>query len=218
MNRVRKLLLLLMVVVMLVCAGCDKQGQNGGDTGDNPKPEKTETLDTKSQQNDKDPELPPNPPQHKSTNDSKHNGEARTTKEMKIKVYYPDESGLRLVGVNREIEISAQDDKYKAAVEAVMTPPKEKNLTSVIPNNSSLISVKVKDGTAVVNLDKKIKNGFSGGSTGEEFLIGSVVNTLTEFKEVKNVKFLIDGQEVETLSGHMDLSEPVERMNNLMSN
>ena len=105
-----------------------------------------------------------------------------------------------------------------------MTPPTEKNLTSALPKStstkpsSSLLSVELKNGTAVVNFDKKIKNGFSGGSTGEEFLIGSVVNTLTEFKEVKNVKFLIDGKEIETLSGHMDLSVPVERMSNLMNN
>ena len=65
-------------------------------------------------------------------------------------------------------------------------------------------------------MSKNIKIGFVGGSTGEELLIGSVVNTLTEFKEVNAVKFLIDGQEVETLSGHMDLSEPIKRMENLM--
>ena len=214
MNGIKKFFLLLMLAVPLVCACCDDQGQ-GNKSVDNPKTEKTDTLDKKTNHNEKDPDLPPSPPQ--SANDSKHIDETRTAKKMKVKVYYPDESGLRLVGVNREILVTEQNDKYKAAVEAVMTPPTESNLTSVIPNKNSLISVKVKDGTATVNLDKKIKNGFSGGSTGEEFLIGSVVNTLTEFKEIKNVKFLIDGHEVETLSGHMDLSTPIERMNNLIN-
>ncbi len=217
MNTIRKILLLIMVASMLIVTGCDNQ--NGGNEGaNNPKSdnmtEKTTTTNTEV----KDSELPPTPPPPNKTSKDNKKDETRSTKEMKIKVYYPDESGLRLVGVNREIEIKDSEDKYKEAVKAVMTPPKEKNLTSIIPNNSSLISVKVKDGTAVVNLDKKIKNGFSGGSTGEEFLIGSVVNTLTEFNEVKSVKFLIDGQEVETLSGHMDLSEPIKRMDNLMKN
>ena len=223
MNNFRKILLLFMIAVVLVCVGCDDQQVNNGDSPDTPKTEKTDTIEPKDNPDEKDPKLPPAPPKHK-TDGQNDRTESRHLKEMKIKVYYPDESGLRLVGVNREIEVTNTNDKYKAAVEAVMTPPTEKNLTSALPQNtstkpsSSLLSVELKNGTAVVNFDKKIKNGFSGGSTGEEFLIGSVVNTLTEFKEVKNVRFLIDGKEIETLSGHMDLSEPVERMNNLMSN
>ena len=211
MGNLRKILIFLMTVVMLICSGCDDP-KNGGIT-DKSNAEKADTLDSDSEQSGKDPKLPPKPPQPK--NDKKD--ETGQTKKMKVKVYYPDESGLRLVGVNREVEVNDTDEsKYKAAVEAVMTPPKEKNLTKVVSNNSSLISVDIKDGTALVNLSKSIKVGFVGGSTGEELLIGSVVNTLTEFKEVNAVKFLIDGQEVETLSGHMDLSEPIKRMENLM--
>ena len=212
MSNLSKILIFLMTVVVLICSGCDNDPKNNG-IPDKSNTEKADTLDSDLEQSGKDPKLPPKPPQPK--NDKKD--ETGQAKKMKIKVYYPDESGLRLVGVNREVEINDTDEsKYKAAVEAVMTPPKEKNLTKVVSNNSSLIDVKVKDGTALVNLSKNIKIGFVGGSTGEELLIGSVVNTLTEFKEVNAVKFLIDGQEVETLSGHMDLSTPIKRMENLM--
>ena len=218
MSNIKKIMSVLMLVVVIMSAGCDVQ-EGKGDEQNAPKTEKSDTT-LKANHDEKDPELPPAPPKHKAESANKK-AETRQRQEMNIKVYYPDESGLRLVGVNREIEVGKTSDKYKAAVEAVMTPPTEKNLTSALPqtkNTSALVSVEVKNGTAVVNFDKKIKNGFSGGSTGEEFLIGSVVNTLTEFSEVKNVKFLIDGKEVETLSGHMDLSEPVERMSSLMSN
>ena len=47
-------------------------------------------------------------------------------------------------------------------------------------------------------------------------LVGSIVDTLTEFPEVQNVQILIDGAKVETLSGHMDLSEPLARMSELV--
>ena len=200
MGNLRKILIFLMAVVMLICSGCDNDPKNIG-TSDKSNTEKADTLGSDLEQSEKDPKLLPKPPQPKHSSDKKD--EMGQTKKMNVKVYYPDESGLRLVGVNREVEVSNPDGKYKAAVEAVMTPPKEKNLTKVVSNNSSLIS-------------KNIKIGFVGGSTGEELLIGSVVNTLTEFKEVNAVKFLIDGQEVETLSGHMDLSAPIKRMENLM--
>ena len=47
-------------------------------------------------------------------------------------------------------------------------------------------------------------------------LVGSVVDTLTEFPEVKKVQILIDGKKVESLSGHMDLSQPMGRMADLL--
>ncbi|MBR0289557.1 MAG: GerMN domain-containing protein [Selenomonadaceae bacterium] len=84
-----------------------------------------------------------------------------------------------------------------------------------MPKNAVIRSVKVKNGLATVDFDGIILKSFVGGSTGEEFLIGSIVDTLTNFSEVKRVKFLVDGKEIETLSGHMDLSTPIERMNEL---
>lgn len=215
MSNLRKILIFLMTVLMLICSGCENNPKNGS-IPDKSNTETAETVDSNSDSSEKDPKLPPKPPQPKHSSDKDGTEKMR---KMKVKVYYPDESGLRLVGVNREIEVNDTDEtKYKAVVEAVMTPPKEKHLTKVVSNDSSLIGVDVKDGTALVNLSNSIKIGFVGGSTGEELLIGSVVNTLTEFKEVNAVKFLIDGQEVETLSGHMDLSEPIKRMDNLMKN
>ena len=208
-NKLKKSLPLLMIVVMMFCAGCDDQFKDNN-IKNNPKTNVT----NETEENNKDTNLPPKTIKPESNN-TKIN-ESENKKSMKVKVYYPDESGLHLVGVKRDIEVDNKVDKFTAAVEAVMTPPTEKNLTSVISNHSSLINVKVKDGIATVNLNKNVKKGFIGGSTGEEFLIGSVVNTLTEFEEVNAVKFLIDGQQVETLSGHMDLSEPIKRMNNLL--
>ena len=42
------------------------------------------------------------------------------------------------------------------------------------------------------------------------------MNTLTNFPEIKKERFLLDGKEIESLAGHMDLTEPVARMNSLM--
>ena len=93
-----------------------------------------------------------------------------------------------------------------------MKEPAEKELTTIFPKHAKIKSIKREGETAIVDFDKDILKGFVGGSTGEEFLINSIVDTLTEFKEIEQVKFLIDGQEVETLSGHMDLSEPIKKI------
>ena len=212
MGKIRKLIAMMMAAALMMTAGCDKEDGNIK-LDDKSKVDVTDQINSDEKNNDKekkqDEKLPPELPQ-------KSKDKKEQEKEMKIKVYYPDESGIRLIGVDREVE--SGNDKYEAAVKAVMTPPVEKNLTKIVNNDKSLISVKVDNGEAIVNLNSNIKTGFSGGSTGEEFLIGSIVNTLTEFKEVQSVKFLVDGKTVETLSGHMDLSEPIKRMDNLLKN
>ena len=123
---------------------------------------------------------------------------------------------MRLVEVEREILFDDSTDKYTAAVGALMEEPYEDNLTRIFPKNAAIKSVTVSGELATVDFDGSILKGFVGGSTGEEFLIGSIVDTLTNFPEVKRVKFLVDGKKVETLSGHMDLSVPLERMNDLL--
>ena len=215
-DKIKKCLPVLMAVIMLTCAGCDEQ-KGKDNTPENPKSKTTVVDETKKENDKSEPNRPVEISQPSNPNETK-NKETRTKSKMNIKVYYPDESGLRLIGVKRKIEIADNENKYKAAIDVLMEPPNEKNLTTVIPKSASVISIEVQNGMAVINLDKSIQKGFVGGSTGEEFLIGSIVNTLTEFDEVKCVKFLIDGKEIESLAGHMDLTKPFTRMDYLMKN
>jgi len=137
-------------------------------------------------------------------------------KELQVNVYYPRNDGTGLIAVSRKVN-TEKDDKYTAAMKSLLTGTKEKAQTNVIPKKAKLRSVTVKDGVATVDFSKELEQNFSGGSTGEEMLIGSIVNTLTDFPEVQKVQILIEGASVETLSGHMDLSEPLTRMTELLN-
>jgi len=63
---------------------------------------------------------------------------------------------------------------------------------------------------AVVNFSKEIVTAHWGGSMGEIMTVYSVVNTLALFPDIEQVKFLVEGEEVETLTGHLDMSGPLE--------
>ena len=145
----------------------------------------------------------------------KEKSAAAEPKELMVNVYYPRSDGTGLVAVRRTVS-TEKDDKYTAAMKSLLTGTKEKGQTNVFPKKAKLRSVVVKDGIATVDFSKELQTNFSGGSTGEEMLIGSIVNTLTDFPEVQKVSILIDGSAVETLSGHMDLSEPLTRMTELL--
>ena len=196
----KKILLLAMAAIFILSAGCDKQ------------PPQTNTDPPKTVQSEK-PEKKPVENKPEKPAEPKQNSPEQKIQSTNVKIYYPDESGTKLVPVEKKIKFVDESEKYIAALSELMQKPKEKNLTTVFPSHAKVRSVTRDGDTAVVDFDGSIVKGFVGGSTGEEFLVNSVVDTLTEFSEIKQVKFLIDGQEIETLSGHMDLSEPIKRTN-----
>ena len=140
----------------------------------------------------------------------------KAAKNIKMTVYFPDENGQKLIAAERTLDIST-DDKYTAAIKALLQGPKKGEGIAIIPAGTKLLGVTVnKDGLAEVNFDNTFVKKFSGGSTGEIMLVGSITDTLTNLSEVKTVRFLVDGKPSETLSGHLDLTTPVTRMQNIL--
>jgi germination protein M len=110
----------------------------------------------------------------------------------------------------REVDVVGR--RYaQTAIEELIKGPTMPGLYPTIPNGTKLRSIKVEDGTAIVDFSKEFKENHSGGSAGELMTINSIVNTLTEFPSIKSVKFLIDGKENETLAGHVVFDQPFTR-------
>jgi spore germination protein GerM len=73
-----------------------------------------------------------------------------------------------------------------------------------------VISVKVSGDTATVDFNQNFASRGQGSYT-ERMMVNAVVCTLTEFPEIKKVKFLVEGKDIDTISGHMDLLDPLTR-------
>ena len=97
----------------------------------------------------------------------------------------------------------------------VSSKPQDAKMEDLVPVGTKVRSLKVTDGTAVVDFSKEIaKKGM--GSYDEFMLCYAITNTLTEFPEIKRVQFLVEGKEVISLSGHMDLEDPLTRNTSLL--
>ncbi|MDR1702262.1 MAG: GerMN domain-containing protein [Sporomusaceae bacterium] len=128
-----------------------------------------------------------------------------------MNMYYPDKDAKYLVAEIHSIdERKAQENPPKTAVEILLAGTKNPNLVNVIPAGTKLKSLVVKDGTAYADFNRNLLK-VSGGSSTERFLVGSIVNTLTEFPSIKQVQILVEGKKIETITGHMDLRKPLGR-------
>jgi sporulation and spore germination protein/immunoglobulin-like protein involved in spore germination len=96
----------------------------------------------------------------------------------------------------------AQDGVERAAVEALLTGPTEREteagLTTTVPGRTHLRDLTIENGVATVDLSAEFDDG--GGSATMFMRLAQVVFTLTQFPGVTGVKFEIDGKPVETFS------------------
>lgn len=101
--------------------------------------------------------------------------------------------------------------KEEAALDALLhTDPVEKTLENLFPAGTKVLSVTVKGDTAIVDFNKKFAEKGQGSYT-EMMMVNAVVSTLTELPGIKKVKFLAEGKDIDTISGHMDLLDPLTR-------
>ncbi|HEX5475497.1 MAG TPA: GerMN domain-containing protein [Vicinamibacterales bacterium] len=125
-------------------------------------------------------------------------------------LYYVAADGLSLVGAQREVAYGARvPEQARAIVEAEIRPAPP--LLSAIPAGTTLRNVFVTDrGDAFVDLSSEVRTKHSGGSLDELLTVYAIVDALTvNLPAIARVQILIDGKEVETLAGHVDLRHPL---------
>jgi spore germination protein GerM len=119
----------------------------------------------------------------------------------------PDASTLR----QEKRDVPQTGEPARVAIEELLAGAKAEGSVTVIPAGTKLKGFAVRQGVAYVDLSEDILKTANRGSASESLIVASIVNTLTEFAGIEQVQILIEGKEVETLYGHMDLSEPFKR-------
>ena len=127
-------------------------------------------------------------------------------------LFYVSEDGTTLTTLQREVPFAAAvADQARAIVEAQLAPAPP--LVSAIPPDTKLREVFVTErGDAFVDLSGEVSAKHSGGSLDEIFTVYTIVNALTvNLPAITRVQILVDGKEVDTLAGHVDLRHPLAK-------
>lgn len=122
------------------------------------------------------------------------------------KVYYVDSQIFSLIGVNTEISKGNKEAQAKELIDQLIKGHDENNkIKRVIPNNQNALSVKVRDNTAYVNINKKYFT--QSGRETERLIVYSIVNTLTSVDGIDVVRFTIDKSTSKDFMGYLDMRE-----------
>lgn len=142
--------------------------------------------------------------------------EEEPAKTVQVVLYFSDPSGNYLVAEKKTIP--AVEGIARATIEELIKGPEPySQLLPTIPAGTVLKDINIRpDGLARVDFSKELIANHAGGSLGENLTVYSIVNTLTQFPSVKQVQFLVEGQYVNTIAGHVDVSTAVSRNEELI--
>jgi hypothetical protein len=134
-------------------------------------------------------------------------------RKIRARLFYVDEHGTGLTGVEREVMYGENTaEQARRIVEAQIAPAPEPHV-SAIPAGTKLRTVFfTKTGEIYVDLSADLQTNHPGGTTNETLTVYALVSALTaNLPAVTGVQILVEGKEVDTLAGHLDLRRPIEQ-------
>ena len=137
---------------------------------------------------------------------------AAAVRKITATLFYVSEDGMSLTQVQREVPFGATAaEQARAIVEAQLAPAPP--LVSAVPPDVKVRDVFITErGDAFVDLSGEITAKHPGGSLDEIFTVYTIVNALTvNLPAITRVQILVDGKEVDTLAGHVDLRHPLTK-------
>ncbi len=129
-----------------------------------------------------------------------------------LSVWFASQQEDALVSERRRVSSGLTPaERAKASLQELIAGPKSQALRTV-PAAVKIREVFIDDqGTAYIDFGEALSQTHPGGPWAELVTIRSVMQTLAaNVPEIKQVQILIEGREVETLAGHVDIRRPLE--------
>jgi spore germination protein GerM len=134
-------------------------------------------------------------------------------RKIKARLFYVNDEGTRLTSVERDVAYSEGAAEQAREIVAAQIAAVAEPLVSAIPPGTTLRAVFVTEkGQAFVDLSREVVAAHPGGTLNELLTVYTIVNALTtNLPAVTSVQVLVDGKEVDTLAGHIDLRRPLAK-------
>jgi spore germination protein GerM len=132
-------------------------------------------------------------------------------RKIKAHLFYVAESGLKLTSIEQDVPYGEGTVEQARAIITAQVGPAALPLVSAVPAGTTLRALFVTpDGEVFVDFSRELMTTHPGGSLNELLTVYTIVQALTaNLPVVTAVQLLVDGKEVDTLSGHVDLRRPL---------
>ena len=136
---------------------------------------------------------------------------AGSGRKIKARLFYVAQDGIHLTHVERDVPYGEGTLEQAREIVAAQMAPVSQPLLSAIPAGTTVRALFLSEaGDAYVDFSREIVSGHTGGTGDELLTIYTIVHALTEnLPAVTGVQVLVDGKEVDTLAGHVDLRNPL---------
>lgn len=130
---------------------------------------------------------------------------------VKASLYFVSDEGTTLVAEPSDVAFGASPSEQARHVLDAQLAPASRGRLSAIPAGVKVHAIYfTSKGDAYVDLSREIISGHPGGSLNEALTVYSIVFALTtNVREITAVQILVDGRQIDTLAGHIDLRQPL---------
>lgn len=135
--------------------------------------------------------------------------EINNYEEVRLKLYFANETGDKLVATNRTREYNTNISLEKLIVEELIKGPNAEGVYPTINPDTKIANVTVRDGVCYVNLDETFLNQIYNVTP--EVTIFSITNSLVELSNVNKVQISINGDTSKTYREKYSLTTYFER-------
>jgi Sporulation and spore germination len=128
---------------------------------------------------------------------------------VKVKLFWASRADdERLTAVTVELPLGSDPVlRAKQVLNTLLAGPVDAELRTLPPDAALLEFYLLPDGTGIADFTEALANSIPSGIASEQLAVESIARTLeANIPQIKRLKILIHGQEVETLAGHLDLS------------
>ena len=127
-------------------------------------------------------------------------------------LFYASADGQSLAAVRREVPLATGVVAQAREILEAQFEPAPAPYVSTVPAGTTLRAFYVTDrGDAFVDVSGDISKRHPGGTLNELLTVDTIVDAVTaNLPAVHRVQILVDGKEVDTIAGHVDVRRPIE--------
>jgi len=134
-------------------------------------------------------------------------------RKIKARLFYVGENGTKLTGIERDVAFADNAAEQAREIVAAQVGAVAEPLVSAVPSGTTLRALFITENRqAFVDLSRDVVAAHPGGTINELLTVYTIVNAVTaNLPAITSVQVLVDGKEVDTLAGHVDLRRPLTK-------